>query len=85
MIVLSILSVVFIVRNAVRIVEFIQPSDGFIATHESMLYLFDGSFMLFAVLMLFVVHPGLLFKAARRAKKSNIWVDSNEMTPLANK
>lgn len=85
MVVLYTLSVVFIARNLVRIVEFLQGGDGYITTHESMLYIFDGTFMLLAVILLLVIHPGQLFKAARRAKKAEeAWGPSHEMTPFAN-
>ena len=77
------LSVVFLVRNLVRIVEFLQGNDGFIINHEFMLYVFDGSFMLFVVFLFTITHPGRLFKAARRLNKVNKWGMDNEMTPLA--
>ncbi|KAN0102697.1 RTA1 domain containing protein [Hyaloscypha variabilis] len=70
-VVLYVLSVVFVGRNIVRIVEFIQSGDGFIATHESMLYLFDGSFMLFVSILLLVVHPGRLLRETKRFQKKD--------------
>jgi hypothetical protein len=81
--VLYILSVIFLVRNIVRIVEFLQGGHGFIVTHESMLYIFDGSFMFFVVLLFVFFHPGRLFRAARRVNKMNKWGVDNEMAPLA--
>ncbi|KAF4632329.1 hypothetical protein G7Y89_g5807 [Cudoniella acicularis] len=83
MVVLYTLSVVFVVRNIVRIVEFLQGGEGFITTHEEMLYVFDGSFMLFVVALLLLVNPGKLFKAARKAEKSMVLGLSHEMTPFA--
>lgn len=80
--VLYTVSIVFLVRNIVRIVEFLQGGDGFIATHEPMLYIFDGSFMFFVVLIFVVIHPGKLFKEARRLDKINAWGMENEMSPL---
>jgi hypothetical protein len=84
MVVLYTLSVVFVIRNIVRIVEFLQGGDGYISSRESMLYILDGMFMLFAVVLLLIVHPGRLFKAARRAEKLTVWGVSNEMTPFVN-
>jgi hypothetical protein len=84
MVVLYTLSLVFIIRNLVRIIEFNQGNDGFIVTHESMLYVFDGGFMLFVVVLPLLVHPGQLFKATRRAGKITAWEISNEMALLTN-
>ena len=80
--VLYTVSIVFLVRNIVRIVEFLQGGDGFIVTHESMLYVFDGSFMFLVVLSFVIMHPGRLFKEARRLDKVNRWGMENEMSPL---
>ncbi|KAE9374163.1 RTA1-domain-containing protein [Stipitochalara longipes BDJ] len=81
-IVLYILSIVFVVRNIVRIVEFTQSADGYIATHESMLYLFDGSFMLFVSVLLVFVHPGRLLREARRSRKMDRFTIGSEMVPI---
>lgn len=75
------LSVLFLIRNIVRIVEYQQGDDGFILTHEAMLYIFDGGFMLIIVYVLAVVHPGRLVKQANRVAKG--WMVENEMQPLA--
>ncbi len=83
MVVLYTLSAVFVVRNLVRILEFTQGSNGYITSHESMLYIFDSAFMLFVVVLLLLVHAGQLFKSARRQEKSREWEYSNEMAPLA--
>lgn len=80
--VLYTLSLAFIVRNLVRIIEFVQPDDGLIVTHESMLYIFDATFMLFAMVLLLVIYPGRLFKAVRRAERVSVWGLSHEMKPL---
>ena len=71
------------VRNIIRIIDFGESGDGYIATHESMLYVFDGSFMLFVVVLLVLVHRDELFGAVRRAGKMEGWGVSNEMVPLA--
>jgi hypothetical protein len=83
MVVLYVVSILFVVRNIARIVEFNQSGDGYIATHESMLYVFDGSFMLFVSVLLIFVHPGTLFREARRRKKLDGLGGSNELAPFA--
>ena len=75
------LSTVFLVRNIVRIVEYQQGNDGFIVTHEAVLYVFDGGFMLVIVYTLAIVHPGRLVRQARGVAKG--WMVENEMQPLA--
>ncbi|RDL42502.1 uncharacterized protein BP5553_02481 [Venustampulla echinocandica] len=83
MVVLYTMSLVFIIRNLVRILEFTQGDDGYLVTHESMLYVFDGAFMLFVVVLLLFVHPGGLFKAARHAMLMTVLGLSNEMAPIS--
>jgi hypothetical protein len=83
MAVLYFLSGVFVVRNLVRIIEFLQGGDGYIVTHESMLYVFDGTFMLLVAGLLVFVHPGRLFRDARRVEKITIGEYPHELTPFA--
>lgn len=59
----------FLIRNFVRIIEFRQGDDGFLISHESMLYVFDGGFMLVIVFMMATVHPGHLVKTVKRIGK----------------
>ena len=59
-------SIAILVRNIVRIVEYSQGSDGFIASHEMMLYIFDA-FLIFCVVLTF--HPGRIIKAGSRSAK----------------
>ena len=82
---LYVLSVVFVVRNIVRIVEFTQSGDGYIAMHESMLYLFDGSFMLFVSVLFLLVHPGRLLREARRFHRKDRFTMGSEMVPIIQK
>lgn len=77
---LYVLSIIFVVRNLVRIVEFLQGSDGYITTHEAMLYIFDATFMLSVLMLLACIHPGGLIKVARRVDKMEGF--ENEMTPF---
>lgn len=57
------------VRNIVRIAEYIQGADGFVMSHEVFIYLFDAALMWLAITIFVVVHPGKLFKKAKRAEK----------------
>ncbi|KAF1354543.1 hypothetical protein EJ07DRAFT_132315 [Lizonia empirigonia] len=66
---LYIVSLLFLVRNFVRIIEFKQGDCVFLIGHESMLYLFDGGFVLAIVLALAVVHPVRLSRKAMKTKK----------------
>lgn len=66
---LYVVSTLFLVRNFVRIIEFKQGDNAFLIGHESMLYLFDGGFMLVIVLMMALVHPGRLVRKAFRLEK----------------
>ncbi len=79
-VVLYVLSIIFVVRNIVRIVEFLQGSDGYITTHETMLYVFDATFMLSVPMLLVCIHPGGLIKVVKQTDK--IVGFENEMTPF---
>ncbi|KAI6882092.1 hypothetical protein KC363_g4277 [Hortaea werneckii] len=65
--VLYAVSALIILRNAVRIVEFLQGTDGTIASNEAYLYVFDAAPIFLVVLVLAVLHPGRLLKAANRS------------------
>ncbi|KAH8597387.1 RTA1 like protein-domain-containing protein [Bisporella sp. PMI_857] len=80
--VLYALSVIFLVRNLVRIIEYLQGDGGFIISHEAMLYALDATPMLFMGVILLIVHPGKLFKAARRGEKEQRDDNGNEMAPM---
>lgn len=73
------ISVLFIVRNITRIVEFQQGSDGEMLAHEAYLYVLDGSVMLAVVTIFLILHPGRLRRMARRLGKS---VSLGEHMPL---
>ena len=57
MIALYITSILIFLRSIVRVVEFIQGFQGYIAMHEPFLYVFDAAPMLVVVLLLNWVHP----------------------------
>jgi len=62
-------SLLVLIRNFYRIVEFGAGSDSAVYKSEVYLYVLDGSLMWLLVLFLIIVHPGALFRAARRLKK----------------
>jgi magnesium-transporting ATPase (P-type) len=62
-------SIIFLVRNFIRIIEFKQGDDGSLITNEVLdPYLFDGGFMWVIVVAMATVHPGKLVKKAKRVK-----------------
>ncbi|KAF7555199.1 hypothetical protein G7Z17_g2394 [Cylindrodendrum hubeiense] len=61
-------SILFLIRNIVRIVEYNQGSDGTLLSSEVWLYVFDACFMLAIVVTLIFLHPGRLIKKARYEK-----------------
>ncbi|KAK5166516.1 uncharacterized protein LTR77_008059 [Saxophila tyrrhenica] len=73
---LYITSSLILLRNLVRIIEYVQGGDGYIITHEIFLYLFDAVPMFLVVLTLTVFYPGRLIKAARRANKLGRYGDA---------
>ncbi|KAH7123448.1 RTA1 like protein-domain-containing protein [Dactylonectria estremocensis] len=67
---LQITSVLFLVRNIVRIVEYNQGSDGPLLSSEVWLYVFDACFMLAIIVVLIFLHPGRLIKKTRYQKQN---------------
>lgn len=63
-------SLLFIIRNITRIVEYNQGSDGEMLSSEAYLYVLDGCIMLAIVVIFFILHPGQLRRKARLLGKS---------------
>ncbi|KAH7045244.1 RTA1 like protein-domain-containing protein, partial [Macrophomina phaseolina] len=63
-------SMLIMVRNIVRVVEFCEGLDGYIITHEAFLYFFDALLMFVALVALNVVHPGELGVLLRQRHRS---------------
>lgn len=83
LIVLYITSSIFLFRNILRIVEFAQgTTSGFIASHEIMLYLFDGTMMISVVLLFTAIYPGSFFRQIQKQKKGERIDSANEMAPF---
>jgi hypothetical protein len=68
-------SIAVLVRNLVRIVEFVQGGTGFVASHEEFIYVFDAFPLCFVVFLFLIFHPGKLIKVARYR--------SDRMLPMA--
>ncbi|GFP58977.1 protein RTA1 [Trichoderma asperellum] len=64
------ISVLFIVRNITRMIEFQQGSNGEILAHEAYLYVLDSSVMLAIVTIFLILHPGRLRWMAQYLGKS---------------
>ncbi|KAL1639588.1 hypothetical protein SLS58_007788 [Diplodia intermedia] len=69
-------SLLFIIRNITRIIEYNQGSEGQIQSNEAYLYVLDGCIMLAIVVVLLVLHPGQLRYKARHALKAGHLKDS---------
>jgi hypothetical protein len=73
---LYICSALILLRNLVRLIEYLEGYDGWVITHEAMLYVFDSLPMLLVFLVLAVCHPCELLNNSR------IPHDSPEATDL---
>ncbi|KAG9252232.1 RTA1 like protein-domain-containing protein [Emericellopsis atlantica] len=63
---LYVASLLFVVRNITRIVEYQQGSDGELLSNEVWLYVLDAVVMLAVVFVMLVLHPGRLRRKARK-------------------
>ncbi|KAI5270033.1 hypothetical protein E4T47_06547 [Aureobasidium subglaciale] len=62
---LYICSAIILIRNLIRVIEYAQGNNGYIITHEWMLYIFDGVFMLLVTIAFLVLHPSKLLGNGR--------------------
>jgi hypothetical protein len=58
-----------VVRSLVRMVEYIQGSDGYVISHEIFIYLFDAPLMWLCMVVFVLLHPGRLIKSTRKGGK----------------
>lgn len=63
---LYVISLLFVIRNVVRILEFQQGHDGELLSNEVWLYVLDAAVMLIIVVVMLVLHPGRLRRKARK-------------------
>jgi hypothetical protein len=66
LVVLEVAAVMLIVRSVVRGVEYVQGADGFVASHEVFIYVFDALPMLIVMLGFLVLYPARLVREVRR-------------------
>jgi hypothetical protein len=64
-------SALILVRNLIRVVEYAQGNDGFIITHEFMLYVFDSVLMFLVTVVYLVLHPSKLLGNGHIAARSD--------------
>lgn len=69
MISLYVVSALIFVRSVVRVVEYIQGTEGYIFSHEVFVYVFDGGLMGVAVAVMGLVHPGEVAVYLREMRK----------------
>lgn len=50
-------SVLVLVRSVVRVVEYVQGTDGFLMSNEVFIYVFDGLLMFVLMVIFLVIHP----------------------------
>ncbi|KAH6654833.1 RTA1 like protein-domain-containing protein [Truncatella angustata] len=73
---LAVMAVTFLIliRSVVRAIEFLQGTDGYVASREIFIYLFDAAFILMVVLIFLIIYPGRLVRDSRRLEHRDGWV-----------
>lgn len=61
-------SVLILIRSIVRVVEYVQGTDGFVMSNEVFIYVFDGLLMCVMMVIFAVVHPSEVTHLLRREK-----------------
>lgn len=69
---LELVTVVLIVRSVVRAVEYLQGVDGFVASHEIFIYLFDALLIWFIMVTFLILHPSRLIHDTQLQAKYNL-------------
>jgi hypothetical protein len=69
LVVLEIAAGMLLVRSIVRGVEYLQGTDGFVASHEVFIYVFDALPMLVVMVGFLVLHPARLVREVVRLEK----------------
>lgn len=74
-------SVLILVRSVVRVVEYVQGTDGFVMSNEVFIYAFDGLLMWVMLVVFVIVHPsevGVLLKSEKLRMGRGFDVDGAE-------
>jgi hypothetical protein len=61
-------SVLILVRSVMRVVEYVQGTDGFVMSNEVFIYAFDGLLVWVVLVILVVVHPCEVGRLLKREK-----------------
>ena len=67
-----------LVRNIVRMAEFVEGFQGFVILHEVFLYVFDGVPMAAVLITFLIWYPSNISKRARTAKL-NMWSEESDL------
>ncbi|KAM3065109.1 hypothetical protein ACMFMG_006132 [Clarireedia jacksonii] len=65
-------TVLIVVRSIVRMVEYIQESDGYVISHEVFIYIFDAPLMWLCMVVFLLLHPGRLIKSTQGVGKEGL-------------
>ena len=57
------------VRSVVRVIEYIQGTNGYILSHEVFLYVFDATLMFIAIAIFVLWHPSPMLGLDKRERK----------------
>lgn len=79
---LYVVSLLFVIRNIMRIVEYQQGHDGELLSNEVWLYVMDAAVMLVIVATMLALHPGRLRRKARKQMSDKDQKDSTEYQEL---
>lgn len=71
-------SVLIIVRNMFRLIEFAAGPENVLVKKEAFMYVFDASVMALVVLGLVMVHPGRLLRSVKRASSLAFDMGANQ-------
>ena len=76
--------VLILVRSVFRVIEFVQGNDGFIMSHEYLLYIFDGALMVLTGAFLGIMFPGsfLSGKGGNQSERATSESVASDMLPL---
>jgi len=77
------LSVCIVVRNIVRIAEYVQGAHGTIVQNEAVLYIFDATLMFLVMAVYAVIHPATLLRTVRKAGKATL--SEEDGVPMVNR
>ncbi|KAI0892754.1 RTA1-domain-containing protein [Annulohypoxylon nitens] len=66
---IGLVAILLILRAIVRAIEYLQGEGGYVISHESFIYVFDGALMFLVMLIFLVIYPARLVKDVHRLKK----------------